>query len=308
MIKRLVSPARRWIIKQRRGRLIAKTAAFSQLFPPGAKVERIATGFRFAEGPVWFSEGRYLLFTDIPANTIYRLAADHTLSVFRHPSGHANGLTRDGAGRLLACEHSTRRLTRTEPDGTITVLATSFQGKKLNSPNDVVAKNDGSIYFTDPPYGIQAHLQEQPLQGVYRLATDGTLSVAADDFERPNGLAFSPDQSKLYIDDSSARRHIRVFHVQDDGALTNGRLFHDMRVAQPGAPDGMKIDSEGNVFCTGAGGVWVFDPSGQHLGTIITPEKPSNCAWGNDDWRTLFITAQTSLYKVRVATAGIAMP
>ncbi len=227
------------------------------------------------------------------------------IRAFREPSGNSNGLTRDKKGRLIACEHGNRRVTQTEKDGSITPLADRFHGKKLNSPNDVVVKSDGAIYFTDPTCGITPEQQEQPAQGVYRLSPGGKeTSLVADDLARPNGLAFSPDEKKLYIDDSE-RRHIRVFDVSDDGSLSGGSLFHDMNVNIPGSPDGMKVDVEGHVYCTGAEGVWVFDPAGNHLGTIITPEKPSNCAWGDDDWRSLYITAVTSVYKIRVNTPGI---
>jgi gluconolactonase len=187
-------------------------------------------------------------------------------------------------------------------------LADAFLGKKLNSPNDVIVKSDGAIYFTDPNYGIRPEEQEQEVQGVYRLSPDGEdLSLVASDFARPNGLAFSPDEKKLYIDDSE-RRHIRVFNVNDDGSLSGGTVFHDMNIATPGAPDGMKVDIEGRIYCTGAGGVWVFDPDGNHLGTIVTPEKPSNCAWGGMDSRTLYITACSSVYAIRAQTPGIRLP
>jgi gluconolactonase len=183
-------------------------------------------------------------------------------------------------------------------------LAERYQNKKLNSPNDVVVKRDGFIYFTDPPYGIKPEQQEQPIQGVYVLSPDTRkLSIVASDFEKPNGLVFSPDETKLYVNDSSLR-HIRVFDVAADGYLLNGRIFHDMNIAQPGSPDGMKVDSWGRVYCAGPGGVWVFDKEGAHLGTIITPEKPSNCAWGDDDWRSLYITARTSVYRIRANSPG----
>jgi gluconolactonase len=185
-------------------------------------------------------------------------------------------------------------------------LTDRFQGKRLNSPNDVVVKSDGSIYFTDPPYGIQPEEQEQSIQGVYRISPDGKkLTVVADDFLRPNGLAFSPDEKKLYIDDSSERRHIRVFDVRPDGRLTNDSIFHNMNVKYPGSPDGMKIDVLGHVYCTGARGIWVFDSEGRHLGIILTPEQPSNCAWGDRDRCSLYITAQTSVYQIRVKVPGI---
>ena len=195
-------------------------------------------------------------------------------------------------------------MTRTEPNGAVTALADTFEGKRLNSPNDVVVAQDGAIYFTDPPYGIEPHQQEQSLQGVYRISTDGTLTLVATDFDCPNGLAFSPDGSRLYIDDSSQRRHVRQFNVQSDGTLTGGQVFCSMAVDTAGVPDGMKIDPLGNVFCTGPGGVWVWNPDGKLLGRIILPVQPSNCAWGDDDYRGLYITAQRSVYRIRCAQAG----
>lgn len=283
---------------------------FRSLFPQDAKIECMATGFGFTEGPVWFAKEKYLLFSDIPANQIFKLSPYGRVAIFRYPSGNSNGLTRDREGRLIACEHSNRRITRTETDGsTTTVLADKFQGKRLNSPNDVVVKYDGSIYFTDPAYGIKLDQQEQTIHGVYRLSPDGKeLAAVADDFERPNGLAFSPDEKRLYVNDSSERRHIRVFDVRADGSLGNGRIFYDMNAEEPGYPDGMKVDVDGNIYCTGPGGVWVFDANGYHLGRIVTPEKPSNCAWGDDDWKSLYITAHTSVYRIRVNLPGIKVP
>jgi gluconolactonase len=286
----------------------SKSQVFDGLFPHGTKIERVAIGLRFTEGPVWFHEKKYLLFSDIPANRILKLTPDGQLKTFRQPSGNSNGLTRDSEGRLIACEHGNRRVTRTEKNGTITVLAESFHGKKLNSPNDVVVSSDGDIYFTDPPYGIKPEQQELPIQGVYRISSKThETSVVADDFNKPNGLAFSPDEKKLYINDS-ARRHIRVFDILTSGSLSNGRIFHDMNVAEAGSPDGMKVDLHGRVYCAGPGGVWVFDEKGVHLGTIVTPEKPANCAWGDDDWQSLYITAGTSVYRVRSSCAGIRVP
>jgi gluconolactonase len=266
----------------------------------------VATGFQFTEGPVWVTDEKSLLFSDIPAGTIYKLTNDRRVTIFRMPSGHANGLTLDRQGRLLACEHGGRRVTRTERNGSVTVLAFKYNSKRLNSPNDVVVRSDGTIYFTDPPYGIEPREQDQPIQGVYRVSPDGEkLSVVADDFNRPNGLAFSPDEKKLYIDDSSSLQHVRVFDVQSDGTLSGGKIFYDMSQEGPGSPDGMKVDMQGRLYCTGPGGVWVFDADGTHLGTILTPEDPSNCAWGDDDKRSLYITARTSIYKVRVKCPGL---
>jgi sugar lactone lactonase YvrE len=270
---------------------------------PDSKVEKIIGGFQFTEGPLWVKE--MLLFSDIPASTIYSWTpgAEHA-EVYRRPSGRSNGLTLDGHGRLIACEHD-RRLTRTEADGSVNVLVDSYGGARLNSPNDVVVARSGSIYFTDPPYGLNDKQEgkELPYQGVYRLGTSGDLTLLDDTFDRPNGLAFSPDESMLYIDDT-ARRHILVFNVKKDGSIGNGRVFAEMRGAKRGNPDGMKVDVDGNVFCTGSGGVWVIDSSGEPLGVIETPEVSSNVAWGDDDLKTLYMTAQTSIYRVRVATGG----
>ena len=264
--------------------------------------ELLATGFQFTEGPVWMPGG-YLLFSDIPADRIYKWTPKRGAEVWREPSGNSNGLTVDRQGRLVVCEHGNRRVSRIEPDGTLTVLADAYGGRRLNSPNDVVVRSDGCIYFTDPPYGIEPEQREQPCNGVYRILPDGTLELLADDFDRPNGLAFSPDERVLYIDDSP-RRHVRAFDVLPDGRIANSRLFADMDHPQPGSPDGMKVDRNGNVYVTGATGVWVFEPDGTHLGVIVTPERPANCAWGDDDRKTLYITARSSLYRVRVKIAG----
>jgi len=283
--------------------------AIRQIVPEEVTAEQVATGFGFTEGPVWC--GDRLLFSDIPQNRIVRwrmLFNGPELVTFRSPSGNSNGLTLDKSGRLIACEHSTRRLTRTEIDGSITVLAERYQERRLNSPNDAVVRSDGSIYFTDPPYGL-ANLtawKALPFNGVYRLAPDGKLALLADDFERPNGLAFSPDESVLYVDDT-ARFHIRAFDVDPGGNLSNGRIFVDMQSSEVGAPDGMKVDQQGNIYCTGPGGLWVIEPGGKCLGRILLPESPANLAWGDPDWRTLYVTARTSVYRVRLGVSGIAV-
>jgi gluconolactonase len=267
--------------------------------------ERVATGLQFTEGPVWHPEG-YLLFSDIPANTIHRLEPDGALSVWRQPSGNSNGLTFDRQGRLVACEHGNRQVSVTAPDGNPQPLATHYQGQRLNSPNDVVVRSDGSVYFTDPPYGIQEAQRELPFNGVFRIAPDGALHLLADDFGRPNGLAFAPDESVLYVDDSE-RRQIRAFDVAADGGLANGRLWADMASPDAGSPDGMKVDSLGNVYCTGPGGLWVFTPEAHCLGVLKGPEQPANLAFGGPDLRTLYITARTSLYTLRTRVPGIAV-
>jgi gluconolactonase len=278
---------------------------FRMLLVPGAKIERVATGFQFTEGPVWVEAEGALLFSDIPASRIYRLSQSGKVSVFREPSNQANGLACDQQGRLIACEHGTRRVTRTEADGAITVLAEQFQGKRLNSPNDVIVAKDGSVYFTDPPYGIKPQEQEQPMQGVYRIAPDGELTCLINDFDCPNGLVFSPDQSRLYIADSSLIRHVRVFDVHADGSLAGGEVFCNMAKEPPGVPDGMCCDRNGNLFCTGPGGVWVIDPTGVHLGTIVLPEPPANCTWGGSDLSHLYITACQSVYRLQLIAQNL---
>jgi gluconolactonase len=297
-------------IAAKRGYCQALHEDFPALFPEGVAIEEVATGFRFTEGPVWFADEGFLLFSDIPGNKIFRLVPRrNAIEVYREPSGHSNGLTRDEAGRLIACEHSNRRLTRTEHDGSITVLVDSYQGKRLNSPNDVVVTKEGAIYFTDPPYGIEPHEQELPFQGIYRLdPASGEVTLVSDDLDRPNGLAFSPDEKTLYVTDSSARCHLKAFSVQNDGALANGRIFCPMKIRASGSPDGVKTDSLGRIFCTGPGGVWVFNPEGTLLGRMVLPEIAANCAWGDDDLCSLYITAETSLYRVRANIPGIPVP
>ena len=283
---------------------------FSDIVPKGSKPEKIATGFVFTEGPIWDASQGCLFFSDIPANKMRKWTEAKGAELFREPSGKSNGLTLDKQGRLIACEHANRRVSRTEKDGTVATIADKYNGKKLNSPNDVVVKSDGSIYFTDPPYGLTAEFgnlgeQELPFQGVYRLSADGkTLTLLVDDFDKPNGLAFSPDESLLYIDDTD-RAHVRVFDVKPDGTITSGRIFVELKGTEPGAVDGMKIDSEGNAYVTGPGGISIFDPSGKKLGRIDVPEVAANIAWGDKDWKTLFITGSTSLYRIRLSIQGI---
>lgn len=287
-----------------------RAEALLDLVDTDAHVERLGTGCQFTEGPLWNAAEGYLLFSDIPANEIKRWSPESGITSFRAPSGSSNGLTYDKQGRLIACEHANRRVSRTEVDGTITAIATHYNGKRLNSPNDVVVKSDGSIYFTDPPYGIMAddgeiRGQELGFQGVYRLSAHG-LTLLVDDFDRPNGLCFSPDESVLYVDDT-ARMHIRAFDVQPDGTLGNGRIFAE-ESGENGVPDGMKVDERENLYATGPGGVWIFDASGKHLGVIRIPEITANLAWGGDDWKSLFITATTSIYRVQCKVSGIPVP
>ena len=275
-------------------------------------VEQIATGCQFTEGPLWHATEHFLLFSDIPANKMRKWDADSGMTVFREPSGKSNGLTYDKGGHLIACEHANRRVSRTTADGQVLTIVSHYQGKRLNSPNDVVVKSDGSLYFTDPPYGLSAAYgveseKELDFQGVYRLSPNGdTLTLLVDDFDRPNGICFSPDESILYINDTE-RMHVRAFDVQPDGTIANGRVFGEEE-GDTGKPDGMKADIHGNVYLTGPDGIWVFAPDGTHLGIILVPERSANLAWGGDDWKSLFITASTSVYRVECKASGVAVP
>ena len=284
--------------------------------------QRLATGFIFTEGPLWHPDG-YWLFVDIRTKIIHRLAPGGQPEAFRENSGSSNGLTFDHSGNLIVCEMDNRQVTRRSGDGTYTAIATHADGKRLNRPNDVVGRSDGTIYFTDPNPFMTAEEKELGYAGVHRIATDGTNSVATRDTEFPNGLAFSPDERTLYVsitrrDDRCAQekergevcehQFIRAFDVAPDGSLSNNRVFATMYSAEDGVPDGMKVDRAGRVYCTGATGCWVFDASGAHLGTIKLPEVPANCAWGGPDNRTMFFTARTSVYTLRMTTPGTAIP
>ena len=284
--------------------------------------ERLSRGFEFTEGPVWHPDG-FLYFVDIPRNHLLRWDPGQQGLVVRENTSGANGLTFDLQGRLIICEGGNRRIARTERDGKITALADRWQGKRLNKPNDVVGCSDGSIYFTDPGLRVPPEERELNFSGVFRIAPDGQVHLATDECEYPNGLAFSPDESILYVAISrldercfqEEERHevcthrlIRAFDVAPDGALSNNRVFADMSSAEEGVPDGMKVDVEGQVFCTGSGGTWVFDRGGQHLGTLRTNEIPANLAFGGSDSRTLFLTARTSLYTVRTKVPGVRVP
>ncbi|MFC2032673.1 SMP-30/gluconolactonase/LRE family protein [Chloroflexota bacterium] len=278
-----------------------------QIIPEKTTLEQVATGFGFTEGPLWC--GDYLLFSDIPRNRIVRLrmcSEGPEITTYRSPSGNSNGLTIDKSGRLIVCEHSGRRVTRTDVDGSVSVLAEQYDGQRLNSPNDVVVRSDGSIYFTDPSFGLVSPpmWKELSFNGVYRIAPDGELVLLANDFEMPNGLAFSPDESVLYVNDTT-RNHIRAFDVSDNGNVSNGRVFVEMKGEEAGRPDGMKVDQQGNVYCTGPGGIWIMQPDGKCLGRMMMPEQPANFGWSDPDWKTLYITARTSIYRMRLLVQGI---
>ncbi|MGA2222460.1 MAG: SMP-30/gluconolactonase/LRE family protein [Verrucomicrobiia bacterium] len=265
-------------------------------------VENVAGNFQFTEGPVWVASKGELLFSDIPANRIVRWS-NGKAETFRAPSGNSNGLTLDKQGRLLACEHGNRRVSRTEPDGTVVTLADRYDGKRLNSPNDIVCKSDGAIYFTDPPYGVTPDQRELDFQGVYRISPDGkTLTLLVKDFLRPNGIALSPDEKTLYVADTQ-RDHVRAFDIASDGSITNGRVF-----CQVTFPDGIKLDTAGNLYAAARTGVEVFDPTGKSIGIISVPQQPANLAFGDADWKTLYIAGRTSLYRVRITIPGIKVP
>ena len=278
-----------------------------------AAIATLESGFSFTEGPIWHPQERHLTFSDIPANKLFRWSESAGLALFREPSNMANGNTYDHAGRMLSCEHATSRVTRTEADGAITVLASHYEGKELNSPNDIVVRKDGTIWFTDPTYGRQGHTgvarePELDFRGVYCLnPQDGALTLAAQDFDMPNGLAFTLDHASLYVADTP-RMHIRKFDVLAGGSLAGGAVFAKSTGDGLGAPDGLKIDSAGHVFCAGPGGVHIYHPAdGACLGVIETPKFCANFAWGGESLRTLFLTASDCLHCIEVNTPGLAL-
>ncbi len=281
--------------------------------------EMAATGFRFTEGPLWSGDG-FIYFVDIRRSLQFAWSRSTGSRVAREDTGEGNGTTFDAEGRMLMCEGGRRRVTRKEADGQWVPVADGLDGKRLNRPNDVVCHSSGAIYFTDPAGRLPDSERDLDFSGVLMISTDGGLSVATDECEYPNGLAFSPDESVMYVAISRLNdgcmgekergqvcrhQYIRAFDVQPNGALTNNRIFADMSSAEDGVPDGMKVDADGRVFCTGAGGCWVFEPDGAPLGVIRLPEIPANVAFGGEDRRDLFFTARTSLYILRALTPGL---
>ncbi len=283
---------------------------FREVVGDSVELEQLGSGFDFTEGPIWHHGEKHLTFSDMPGDHMRRWSADGGVVTFRKPANKANGNAYDRKGRIVTCEHATSRVTRTGHDGAIEVLATHWDGKELNSPNDIVVKSDGGIYFTDPTYGRLEYFgvpreTELDFQGVYRVEDDGSrLSLLADDFAQPNGLCFSLDESRLFVNDTE-RGHIRVFDVSGERSLSGGAVWAEVTGEGAGAPDGLKIDRQGNVYCCGPGGLHVFAPDATCLGVIRVPEVVANFAWGDADMQSLFLTASTSLYRVRSKTPGL---
>jgi gluconolactonase len=312
--------------------------AVDQIIPKGAVLERVADGFKWVEGPVWVHNS--LFFAEIPSNSIRRWTPGAGVSIFLQPSGYkgsapyggpepgSNGMTLDPRGRLTVAGHAQRDVFRFEaldPHGPVTILADSYQGKKLNSPNDVVYKSDGSLYFTDPPYGLRTQKDTDPekqlkVNGVYRIPhavtqkpgsepDRGALQLVVRDLTRPNGIAFSPDEKYLYVNNSEPKKIWMRYRVQQDGTLAEPKLLYDATSdARLGAPDGMKVDEQGNIYSAGPGGIWILSPQGKALGTILIPERTANVAWAGPDRKTLYITASSSIYRIRLNIAGTPMP
>jgi len=302
--------------------IVRKDPAIDAIVGPNPKIYKLAEGFKFTEGPIWVRDGKYLLFSDPNHNTIYKYASDGSLSVFLEKSGYdgadvaeygqpgSNGLTLDPRNRLTINQHGNRRVIRLEKDGQVTVLADRYQGKRLNSPNDVVYRSDGTLFFTDPPFGLPKFFddprKELPYSGVFSLH-QGELKLVSQDLSGPNGLAFSPDEKYLYVDNWDLKKAVIMrYEVRHDGTLANGRVFLDA-TGEPGenAWDGMKVDQQGNLYVSGPRGVWVISPEGRHVGTIIAPMHPHNMAWGDDDGRALYLCARTGLYRIRLNIPGI---
>ena len=303
------------------GTVVKLDPALDAIVPADYRIEKLSGGFMFTEGPLWRTEGGpHLLFSDVRGNAIYKWdAGSGEVSDFRKPvfegeyeEGRyvgSNGLTRDPQGRLIICEHGNRRILRIEQDNAETVIAERYDSKRLNSPNDIVYKSDGWAYFTDPPYGL-AGLDDDPAKeldfnGIYRLGPDGELELLNDKQTRPNGLGFSPDEKTLYVANSDAAHKVwMAYGVKDDGTLDEGRVFADATSeTAEGLPDGLKLDKQGNLYLTGPGGVWIYNPEGKHLGSIQPEEVPANVAWG-DDGKTLYMTARTGLYRIALNAEG----
>ena len=277
---------------------------FDKIIAPDAKVTKLAGDLKFTEGPVWLAtDDGFLVFSDIPANELKQWTAKAGLATFRQPSQNANGNTLDRSGQLVTCVHSSRRVSVQEKDGTVRTLVDRFDGKKFNSPNDAVVKSDGTVWFTDPPYGLpKGETKEQDGNFVFRFdPKTKTTTLVAKEFDMPNGLCFAPDEKQLYVADSGKPRHIRVFEVQPDGALKGGAVFCQI---DQGGPDGIRCDATGRIFSSAGDGIHIFSPDGKLIGKILVPEGPANLCFGGADGQTLFITARTSLYSIPLLVKG----
>lgn len=282
---------------------IRDAAAFAKIVAPDARLQKLATDMQFTEGPVWVAaDGGFLVFSDIPADELKKWTAKDGLTTFRKPSRNANGNTVDRQGRLVTCEHSGRRVSLLEKDGSLITVVDRFGEKQFNSPNDVAVKSDGTLWFTDPDYGLRGQPRDYEGCHVFRFDPKSkALTVLARDFDKPNGIAFSPDEQRLYVADSGKPRHIRVFDVQPDGTVANGRVFCEI---DKGVPDGIRCDADGRVWSSAGDGVHVFAPDGKLIGKILVPETPANLCFGGADGKTLFITARKSLYALPVRVKG----
>ncbi len=305
------------------GKIERKDPRLDKILPPEARMEQLADGFDWSEGPVWVKDGGYLLFSDIPRNSVMKWKEGEGISLFMKPAGYtgvvdyspepgSNGLNVDPQGRVVFCEHGDRRISRLEKNGGKKTLVDSYEGKRLNSPNDCAYKSNGDLYFTDPPYGLPKNFddprRELDFCGVFRLATDGKVTLLTKELTRPNGIAFSPDEKTLYVAQSDAAAAVwKAFDVKPDGTLGTSRTFFDAtawaKAGQKGLPDGMKVDQSGNLFATGPGGLHIFSPDGTHLGTLATGQATGNCAWG-DDGSTLYIQADMYLVRIKLNTKG----